>query len=181
VREEPASIRCTELVSIPQPCSHALREPCCEAEAKRQAVASGQLRCEKLVTVLLPCGHEARVRCCDRNDPSKTRCQAKCGQGVATCGHPCARTCGERHAHGCDQACRVALVCGHDCQAGCGQPHTSLCGLACEVRCAHNRRCPRACWQACVSCREPCGFSCRHSRCTRMCFQPCDREPCQQR
>ena len=161
-------------------CGHSVETLCHQAEATRQRIDSGLYDCLQPVSLHLVCGHSIVVSCKDRSNPVAIECRGKCGQRVS-CGHVCTQTCSTVHGHRCDRPCHVGLVCGHECQAGCSAPHTSRCLKPCEVRCAHNKKCSRLCADTCIQCREPCHYGCAHQRCTRKCFEPCNRDPCQRR
>lgn len=152
-----------------------------------------------LVTCLQPvekevpgCKHKVTVQC--NIDVTKTayKCQAPC-QTNLSCGHTCKRPCwnctlrteeGIQVDHGkCIQICgRNQSTCSHACNQTChGTEACPPCSMPCDVQCAHSK-CPRMCRDPCTPCAvSTCLSSCPHSQCSMPCAAPCDHIPCSRR
>ena len=77
---------------------------------------------------------------------------------------------------------RPYTTCSHSCKAPCHgdmpcPPYTELC----EVSCNHSK-CSKLCHEPCVPCAEDCSWTCPHrGRCSLPCTVPCDLLPCSER
>lgn len=152
-----------------------------------------------LVTCLEPverqmpgCGHRVTVQCRVDVTKSEYRCFSPCKANLP-CGHVCKRECwkctvrtldGADVNHGiCLQVCgRNQSTCVHACNQTChGSEPCPPCSMPCEVQCAHSK-CPRLCAEPCAPCAvSPCLSSCPHSQCSMPCAAPCDHIPCSRR
>ncbi|XP_064640417.1 NFX1-type zinc finger-containing protein 1-like [Lineus longissimus] len=172
------SALCEARVLVELDCGHR-QEVACHAAAKGTCV------CNAVVERALPCGHIAAIECCV--DPATTVCHITCSTRLK-CGHFCQGTCSSCclvHTQ-CQLPCQKLLLCSHPCQGICGE--TCLpCDQDTEVHCSHGILGYMKCTTRKVfgSCRKQCAWECVHHRCTRACYEKCDRpvcdEPCQKR
>ncbi|TPX32302.1 hypothetical protein SeMB42_g07637 [Synchytrium endobioticum] len=164
---------CRTRVSETLPCTHVRRVEC--------SSLARPYTCCVPVSVTLPCGHTINRKCSEVATP---KCPKPCTQHYAECNHRCPKKCGDAHDHtrlDCPHHCDAALICSHQCQAGCGKPHTILCRKPCNTHCLHGSRCGRKCSDECTPCKERCGNGCSHRRCSMLCWEMCDVEPCNER
>ena len=155
------------------PCNHPCPSKC--GEACKDAL------CTQNVTVTLQCEHNLNVPCYDSENLLTLPCKEKC-DAILDCGCPCPGTCakclhGTKHVP-CNRSCDNPLICSHPCLEKCHRPKVcSPCTLGCINHCPHTQ-CGLPCGELCVSCIERCGWACRHYRCSKLCFEPCDRDRC---
>lgn len=138
------------------------------------------------------CGHEISVQCCKLSNLNEERCQQRC-KSILPCGHVCKGDCcscssGRLHVV-CEEFCQRVLVCGHSCNS----KHSCSticppCNERCPSGCDHLAKggCPKKCGEKCIDCREPCLWICdkdckNQYRCTKLCFEECDRGRCNNR
>eukprot|EP00004_Rigifila_ramosa_P012162 TRINITY_DN2617_c0_g1_i6.p1 TRINITY_DN2617_c0_g1~~TRINITY_DN2617_c0_g1_i6.p1 ORF type:complete len:1886 (-),score=285.95 TRINITY_DN2617_c0_g1_i6:16-5643(-) len=171
--------KCNEIVAYTHPvCGHQFNINCHQL--------SGPIECRTPVNVTHACGHTEQVKCFEMR-AGRLMCRQPCPD-LLPCGNSCSKTCkGNRPAHPhvraeCQVKCDSLLMCGHSCEAGCKaeKNHTVSCEKPCEFGCLHQTKCLKRCHEACVPCREPCKWSCKHFKCSRLCFEPCDRPRCEQ-
>ncbi|CAO3634596.1 unnamed protein product [Mucor hiemalis] len=165
------SKKCQAPVTAQMPCEHEIVTMCHKAQD------ISKLRCEVKIEVTLECGHVAVAKC-----GSEPMCTEMCS-GVYECGHSCQNMCGMPHSHEraqCPASCSKQLICGHGCDNGCANPdkHTERCMMKCNYACSHGYKCSRECWKDCIRCVSECPYKCNHQRCTKKCFEICDRPPC---
>lgn len=144
------------------------------------------------------CGHEVIIPCFRTG--VQDGCPARCGRALP-CDHICQRNCQECNfrdentsmdgldtfveaAHElCDQACgRRHADCAHICQRTChGNTDCGPCEQPCDVRCSHTR-CDKLCHEPCMPCTDAnCDSGCPHGKCTMPCAAPCNWVPCSKR
>lgn len=152
------------------------------------------VNCTQKVDRKVPkCGHTVSVTCQVDVTSKNFRCTVECGSFLP-CGHGCKRpchTCREQTANGetkishpdCKQPCgRSYSVCSHACSKQChGADPCPPCPSPCEMRCGHSK-CPRLCSEPCAPCaKETCLSKCPHSKCDLPCAAPCSWVPCSKR
>lgn len=170
-------------------CGHQVKQaPCFQVQDP------SLIQCSVTVRKVVPgCEHHISIACCEDVTDEKYECGAACGQHLS-CGHDCKDPCSKctRRQHGqivnsdhgdCRQVCgRKYSTCRHSCTQTChdgtGCP---ACGEPCEVRCGHSR-CSKLCHEPCAPCaEEKCHSCCPHAQCTMPCSVPCDWIPCSER
>uniref|UniRef100_K3X2E8 NF-X1-type domain-containing protein n=1 Tax=Globisporangium ultimum (strain ATCC 200006 / CBS 805.95 / DAOM BR144) TaxID=431595 RepID=K3X2E8_GLOUD len=133
------------------------------------------------------------------------QCNAICNKTRTDCKHVCQRSCGacmasslekdvsnatesdmmeaglrKIHFGKCAHPCKRMLFCGHSCSTYC-HPAGSCppCPANCRNECSHSK-CSQACKEPCVSCAQPCTWTCSHYKetCALPCGSPCTRFPC---
>lgn len=150
-------------------------------------------QCDVKTRVTHPrCGHEISVQCCKLSNLNEERCHQRC-KSILPCGHVCKGDCcscssGRLHVV-CEEFCQRVLVCGHSCNS----KHSCSticppCNERCPSGCDHLAKggCPKKCGEKCIDCREPCLWICdkdckNQYRCTKLCFEECDRSRCNNR
>ena len=155
------------------------------------------IRCMREVTRNVPgCEHAVRVPCFMDVNKNGYVCKAVCGQPLP-CGHTCRQMCWKCNPrdtngqitdgvtnHGtCTTPCgRKYSTCPHSCMTPChGGGACPPCKAPCDVRCQHSR-CSKLCHEPCAPCAEQqCHSSCVHSQCTMPCAAPCNWVPCSKR
>ncbi|KAJ8303955.1 hypothetical protein KUTeg_017538 [Tegillarca granosa] len=161
------SHQCGELL----PCGHECSGTCAKCEENKSHDV-----CLSNVVKKCNAGHTTQVKCFKL---STFLCKVKCNT-VLACGHKCTKTCNEC-MHGmmhqpCTQVCNEKQFCGHSCfRSACGtcQP----CSIKCHTRCGHGSF-MTSCSAVFHLCKKECPWTCSHIKCTRLCYEPCDREPC---
>ncbi|CEG78950.1 hypothetical protein RMATCC62417_13481 [Rhizopus microsporus] len=200
---------CLEEIAIELPCGHEYKGQCKDTQRMYA------IKCLQPVKIALPrCKHKVTLQCCNAGRASKIICNVKemtelsCGHRVekrcsdqVVCGevcnklyecglHSCQEMCGSNHSHArmhCPGACLKELICGHRCAKGCSSSndHTQRCLERCNYVCLHGYKCSRPCFSECIMCVNPCPYQCEHYKCTKRCYEPCDRpacnEPCKKR
>ncbi|KAK3386890.1 hypothetical protein B0H63DRAFT_541000 [Podospora didyma] len=152
------------------------------------------IRCIVQVTRTVPgCGHVVKVRCCEDVNAANYRCNATCSHR-RPCGHVCSSKCFHcntrqggkiaQESHGiCTVRCgREYSNCRHSCSNVChGRMACAPCSVPCEVRCGHSK-CSKLCHEPCSPCAEQsCHSRCAHTQCTMPCAAPCNWIPCSKR
>lgn len=176
-------------INLKLPCGHVLKTAECW-----QVQNPASVPCREKVQKEVPeCGHTVVVPCLiDVKNPSYV-CMAECGQNLP-CGHTCRSVCCKCNVrkegkiteinHGiCKQVCqRNFTTCQHTCQQLChGESKCRPCDRPCEARCSHSR-CSKLCHEPCAPCAEQvCDSRCPHDECTMPCAAPCDWVPCSKR
>ncbi|KAI1370891.1 hypothetical protein F4677DRAFT_339626 [Hypoxylon crocopeplum] len=189
---DPCKPKCDERLeglNITLQCGHTVSSAFCW-----QAQNPSVIVCKEMVNKTVPgCGHTVEVFCHTDVSADSYRCGKIC-LDPQPCGHSCRSSCyqcKERKGgqivntnHGiCKQKCgRKYTTCRHDCCQPChGDAECPLCPLPCEVRCIHSK-CSKICHEPCAPCAEQtCGSSCAHAQCTMPCAAPCDWVPCSKR
>ncbi|EYE96762.1 P-loop containing nucleoside triphosphate hydrolase protein [Aspergillus ruber CBS 135680] len=155
-----------------------------------QAQNVSLVRCSRLVEKQVPgCDHKVIVQCHVNVARSGYRCDAPCKANLS-CGHTCRQPCwkctvrtpeGVTVDHGkCLQVCgRNQSTCVHACNQTCHRSEPCPpCSMPCEIQCAHSK-CPRLCAEPCTPCAvSTCLSACPHSQCSMPCAAPCDHIPC---
>lgn len=189
---EPCQDKCHFIfkdVDLELPCGHILNTAECW-----QVQHPASVVCRVAVQKQVPgCAHTVGVPChVDVTNPAFI-CIAECGQHLP-CGHTChsvCRKCNTRKDgqitvanHGiCEQVCdRNFTACQHTCQQLChGESKCAPCDRPCEARCSHSR-CSKLCHEPCAPCAEQvCASRCPHGECSMPCAAPCDWVPCSKR
>ncbi|CAG8576231.1 10128_t:CDS:2, partial [Cetraspora pellucida] len=167
--------KCEDEISVKLKCGHIEKVPC----HKRLNVDEHKCTRPKDVEIQT-CGHFVRVDCFVTNP----ECIKRCGY-ILPCGHKCEERCAahKNHIHrrsDCKRECPKTLVCGHKCINGCAEPdqHSSSCMEECTFQCLHGIGCPFQCNEPCFECLENCPLTCKHTKCTKRCWEDCDRPPC---
>lgn len=175
------------------PCGHqAANLPCWQSQDVNL------VKCMVKVPRTIPgCGHAVEELCHVDVDAYGYRCKVKqCGANLP-CGHACLKNCKEctirsidgttvifATDHGkCLNPCgRSFSNCSHSCTQPChGYKPCPPCTSPCTNSCSHSR-CPRLCSEPCRPCAEDdCSSGCEHSRCSMPCAAPCDHLPCSER
>ena len=70
------------------------------------------------------------------------------------------------------------LPCGHPTQEMCTSITFPSCKYKCQHFCAHQKPCTHNCIQPCNPCKEHCSWSCPHYKCTKKCYEMCNRPRC---
>lgn len=166
-------------------CGHVAEDlPCWQAQD------ISLVKCLQPVKKQVPgCGHKVIVQCFVDVTKSGYCCDAPCKVSLS-CGHTCKWPCwhctvhtpeGVIVDHGkCLEVCgRNQSTCVHACNQTChGSEPCPPCSMPCEIQCAHSK-CPRLCAEPCTPCAvSTCLSSCPHSQCSMPCAAPCDHIPC---
>ncbi|KAI7880615.1 hypothetical protein K492DRAFT_147074 [Lichtheimia hyalospora FSU 10163] len=165
---------CQNMVERELPCGHTYVAKCYLTPEENA------IKCEQVVDMVLDCGHQVSAPC-----GYKPICTQVCLERLE-CGHGCTKPCGsEQHSHSrdmCIASCPKQLICGHQCAKGCAsaEEHTDRCLEPCRHVCSHGYKCGRDCWEVCNLCMNPCPYMCEHKRCTKKCYERCDRLPCEE-
>ena len=156
------------------PCGHTIKTPQCWQTQRPKEVV-----CREDVKRTIPgCGHVVTLSCHVEFARKDFKCRAQCG-AMLPCGHSCGRSCDscnvraddkvvEQNHGACTKTCgRPYGTCGHACQETChGDKPCPPCQAPCDTRCSHSK-CSRLCNEPCVPCAEDtCASSCPHSVCT---------------
>ncbi|EME78551.1 uncharacterized protein MYCFIDRAFT_37116 [Pseudocercospora fijiensis CIRAD86] len=166
-------------------CSHPCELPC---------GAECASRCDVVVqcNLTLPCGHVvSALPCWQLQDQSKIRCEVQVERKVSNCGHEVVVACHvsvDGPSYMCTAQCSASLECGHSCQKPCRDcrrdiktgevkntdhgPCLQICGRDFNT-CSHS--CKEYCHpdEDCPPCSQPCVTSCIHSKCSKLCHEPC--------
>lgn len=176
-------------INLKLPCGHVVQTARCW-----QAQNPAAIDCQEMVEREVPaCSHTVTLDCSIEVNSSSFQCVAECGQ-ILPCGHTCHSACHRCNIrvqgqlattnHGiCQQVCgRNYTTCPHTCQQAChGEAQCGPCIRPCEVHCSHSR-CSKLCHEPCAPCAEQdCASSCPHGKCTMPCAAPCDWVPCSKR
>ncbi|CAG8507426.1 10135_t:CDS:2, partial [Racocetra persica] len=167
--------KCDHEINVMLKCGHTVKVPC------HERLNVDEYRCKRPKDVEIPtCGHVVRVDCFVTNP----ECTKRCGY-LLPCGHKCEGRCAshKNYIHrrsDCKRECLKTLVCGHKCINGCAEPdqHSSSCMEECTFKCLHGIGCPFQCNDPCFECLEDCPLMCKHTKCTKRCWEDCDRPPC---
>ncbi|KAL4909215.1 hypothetical protein BDW74DRAFT_187491 [Aspergillus multicolor] len=142
----------------------------------------------------LPCGHLMEtLPCFQDRDTTKFDCVQLVRKTVARCKHEISAPCYldvSASSYQCTSPCGAQLSCGHTCSRKCNECNTldgvhhgvcrqqcachgtepcPPCEAACEVRCKHSK-CTRKCYEPCTpGCTLPCAAPCNHIPCSRRC------------
>ncbi|KAK1753246.1 hypothetical protein QBC47DRAFT_54335 [Echria macrotheca] len=186
---QPKCMTVLESVELLLPCGHRVPSPRCY-----EAQDPASVRCTAQVTRIVPgCSHQVKARCHEDVSAANYRCNAVCGTPLP-CGHNCVNPCHRCNTRKdgktvlsqhetCTQRCaKDYSTCRHSCSEPChgDAPHPP-CRVQCEVRCSHSR-CGKLCHEPCAPCAEQsCASSCPHTSCTMPCAAPCDWVPCSKR
>lgn len=189
---EPCQDKCHFLlhdIRLTLPCGHHLSSAKCW-----QAQNPASIRCMVQVTrTVMGCNHQVKVPCHENVAAAKYSCSSICGH-TRPCGHSCMSRCYEcntrengkvtKQNHGiCKTTCgRKYSTCPHSCSKTCHVGSKCLpCNQPCEVRCGHSK-CSKLCHEPCAPCAEKkCQSSCPHTQCMMPCAAPCDWVPCHRR
>ena len=198
-KQSNSTILCLQECTQTLACGHPCAEKC--------YVRCSSALCMTVVIKKLPCGHTLERECYKFQAPDMYPCDKECLKKLL-CGHQCPAKCGEAcNPAGCTQVCSKMLLCGHMCPGICGaecysmRMHkacwvdvkmTPFCGhttfTACrglEHQCRkeyiyscphekHTLRCP----VQLPRCSKPCVWKCPHHKCSKLCYEQCDRGPC---
>lgn len=156
------------------------------------------VKCNIQVERIVPgCTHKVEVPCHQDVTSPIFECRAICASPTV-CGHVCKKKCKScvirehdpdgrttyKTDHGvCQQRCgRNYTTCNHSCDQRChGEVPCASCIRPCENRCSHSR-CAKLCSEPCRPCAEShCASECQHSLCTMPCAAPCNHLPCSKR
>lgn len=176
-------------INLELPCGHILKTAECW-----QVQDPASVTCKVHVQKKVPgCEHTVVVPCFEDVTTLTFKCMAECGQYLP-CGHTCHSVCWKCNTrkddqitqanHGfCKQVCdRNFTACQHTCQQPChGESKCAPCARPCEARCSHSR-CNKLCHEPCAPCAEQaCASRCPHGECSMPCAAPCDWVPCSKR
>jgi hypothetical protein len=142
------------------------------------------------------CEHVVTMFCYVDEFSDQYACNVPCGAHLP-CGHSCknkCKACTTRNLDGtatvfdtkhvaCKQVCgRAYTNCAHSCTAAChGSEPCAPCAARCENSCSHSR-CGKLCSEPCRPCAEErCASGCPHSKCSMPCSAPCNHTPCDKR
>ncbi|KAF2837549.1 hypothetical protein M501DRAFT_995498 [Patellaria atrata CBS 101060] len=150
-----------------------------------------RVRCKETQTVTVPgCSHEVQILCYQDVTTDNFKCPMLCGAALP-CGHTCKKNCHQcrmtdpngrvtiTHEE-CTQPCgRQYTTCSHGDQTPChGEEPCVSCKAQCDVFCVHSK-CSKVCSEPCAPCvADSCASGCSHSACTQPCSAPCDWVPC---
>ena len=187
---DPCPQQCQVVVrDVQLECGHIQNVPCWQARNKKN------IKCLQAVEKVVPaCGHTVKVQCFLDVTTKSFKCSARCGTQLS-CGHVCKKLCHQckersKHKilnedHGiCLEKCgRKYSTCNHSCMQSCHQgKECEPCVAICETECGHSR-CEKLCKEPCPPCTESrCSSACPHGNfCTMPCAAPCDWLPCEKR
>eukprot|EP00919_Chromeraceae_sp_WS-2016_P033760 GHVR01079868.1.p1 GENE.GHVR01079868.1~~GHVR01079868.1.p1 ORF type:complete len:930 (+),score=210.99 GHVR01079868.1:1392-4181(+) len=193
---------CEERVEETLSCGHSSFFPC------HVKTRGDTLKCPLRITLILPCKHTRDVLCHERDLPSsrvcthEETCTGSCGHTLKikcktkqpctgqcthtfSCHHTCKGLCSDGHTHEgeglrgvqCEASCSIELMCGHKCKGICSRPCLP-CSHVCMVTCVHGFMCNKECHEICTPCNMSCAWICPHFRCTLLCYEKCNRPPC---
>ena len=186
--------KCTKILECGHPCTEKCYIPC------------ASVQCMIVVTKTLPCGHALERECYKFQAPDMYPCDKECRKTLA-CGHPCPDKCGEACSPArCPHNCSKTLLCGHMCSGTCGECYkmrmhpmcsfdikltppcghvtcTACSGLLHQCRKQYTHSCPHGkqtvqCPGVPPRCAKPCAWKCPHHKCRKLCYEQCDRGPC---
>ena len=97
------------------------------------------------------------------------------------CGHVTEKPCVElSEGYQCQEPCITILECLHPCPGNCSDCRQGRMHVPCQEPCERKRVCQHLCAEPCTKncppCTEPCGNRCLHSKCPKLCREPC--APC---
>ncbi|XP_068707528.1 NFX1-type zinc finger-containing protein 1-like [Montipora foliosa] len=163
-------------VKCNSPCEEILQ---CLHQCQNVCSEDCTVKCATIVKKIWPCGHENDAKC--HENPLHISCNATCGVTLK-CEHPCAGTCSSclrgRVHEPCKAVCARPLFCGHNCSEPCTK-NCPPCKEPCGNSCKHSK-CKQKCGEPCKPCNEPCIWKCEHHKCTKLCSEPCNRKRCDQ-
>ncbi|ORY69045.1 uncharacterized protein BCR38DRAFT_455826 [Pseudomassariella vexata] len=189
---EPCLPKCVEKLrglNITLSCGHKVSSALCW-----QAQNPSTIACQEKVQKTVPgCDHTLTVTCPTDVSVDAFKCGEICGE-PQRCGHSCRSECWRcrerakgkitKVNHGiCQQPCdRKYTTCPHSCKEPChGEAKCPPCPRPCEVRCSHSK-CSKLCHEPCAPCAEQtCASRCPHIQCTMPCAAPCNWVPCSKR
>ena len=183
------AVECHEPCPRPKKgCSHACRRRCgqpCEEKCTENV---------EDLALLLECGHMVfSAPCWQVQDPSSIRCDKKVKKTVPGCNHVFEEYCHvdvTNDGYNCHHICGQIQNCSHTCQNRCfictkksggeimAQNH-GTCNQPCGRKyttCPHSCITPCHGEAPCPPCAAPCEVACSHSRCSKLCHEPC--APC---
>lgn len=161
-------------IKLALPCGHRVTSALCWQTQNPAAIL-----CRKKMAKTVPgCEHVVTVACHVDVTTDEYMCVATCGD-LQPCGHNCHSQCHAcknrkkgivvKENHGmCKQLCgRDYTACRHSCKAIChGDGQCPPCDAPCEVQCSHSK-CSKLCHEPCAPCAEQrCASSCPHQQCT---------------
>ncbi|KAF2239504.1 hypothetical protein EV356DRAFT_556821 [Viridothelium virens] len=187
---DPCPKNCEVIVQdIELACGHTQNVSCWLSQKK------GDIKCQAKVDKIVPgCGHTIKVPCYTDVTTKSFKCRGECGV-MRSCGHTCKKACYKcrecseesvsREEHGaCEQICgQEYSTCSHRCAMKCHKGSLCpSCTAPCENACSHSK-CGKLCGEPCPPCMEPrCSSACPHKgHCTMPCAAPCDWLPCEKR
>ena len=149
-------------------------------------------KCRFAVVKKYPCGHSHNIPC--SAPPEAFPCDIDCKHPLS-CGHLCNGKCSDCYTTRIHKACTSTNSLKHFCGEktrlpclGLKNKHTkAVTGkyLGQVIQCKHTKV-PWKCSSKLPECREQCGWSCtpecpRPQRCTKACYELCNRYPCNER
>ena len=170
--EKIEAVTCSSKCSLKLECGHLCTDKCIEKPCGP---------CKQLIDFTSLCNHNGTTKapCPTESWELQEFCLKKCSSELK-CGHLCKSNCGYclggRVHTSCKEKCNRVLICGHGCKTPCAK-QCPPCTSKCENRCAHST-CPSRCSLPCIPCKEKCIWECEHKKCNKLCYQFCDREPC---
>ena len=167
----PCPRKCSKKLKCGHPCQKLCHEEC-GTECKVQ-------KCKDY-----PCGHKHSLACSTPIEDHPCDCYCK---APLACGHLCKGKCSECLSTRIHKPCEYHISQGHYC----GETIQMKCvGLQnCHVltdktpkvlRCMH-KAVPYSCSSEIFKCAEQCGWECPHHKCSKLCHEPCNRPPCNER
>ena len=163
-----SNVKCNTQVEKILDCGHTFVGKCYKANDK----------CTKISEKTFPiCGHKIKLPCFEDLPP---KCMAKCTTKLL-CGHQCTGNCTACHQGRMHQPCSFNMFpppCGHPTKEPCAGVTFPRCDYKCEYSCAHRKVCTHNCSQPCNPCKEPCSWKCPHYKCSKKCYEICDRPRC---
>ena len=160
--------KCNSQIKISLNCGHVFEGLCCKKDEK----------CKVLSVKKFPgCGHKIKLPCCE---DLPAQCVEKCN-ATLLCGHPCSGNCSECYQGRMHKPCGYQmspLPCGHPSPEVCTSIAFPLCRYKCTHSCAHCKVCTHNCGQPCNPCKKRCSWNCPHYKCTKNCYEMCNRPRC---
>ena len=160
--------KCNSKIKISLNCGHVFEGLCYKKDEK----------CKVLSVKKFPgCGHQIKLPC---HEDIPAQCAEKCN-ATLLCGHQCSGNCSECHQGRLHKPCAYhmsPLPCGHPSPEICTSIAFPLCQYKCTHSCAHRKVCTHDCGKPCNPCKERCSWNCPHFKCTKKCYEMCNRPRC---
>ena len=162
----PCNEKCRSILLCGHPCPNKCGMPCVES-------------CNVKISKECPCGHVNMIACSIK--PVDVKCSQHCKE-ILSCGHRCDGKCSQCFLIRIHEPCKYEVegirFCGHHILVPCQDVSDRHPGRkVCTSSCAH-RKCGHDCSVNCLPCDRPCAWSCPHFKCTKLCYEICDRPVC---
>lgn len=170
---------CTERCKKKLKCGHTYTALCSKSYLNTN--------CKELVRKSYPCGHQHRIPCSSLIEENP--CDFICRAPLA-CGHLCRGMCSDcfstRIHKPCTYSVKLKHICGEEIRMACSglrdATHTKpMKADVSAIRLLHCSHChtPYSCSNSeHPKCTEPCEWVCPHYKCKKLCYELCERPPC---